>query len=293
MANLFNGQQNSISYAELEAAALVGYEAQIRQWQQEYAKFVNDKLNPMWLLAIGAGAKQFELKHGKPLDDSDFFVKNWLNNHAGPFITNINAETRQAIKSILYYCQDQQINPKQIAQAIRPMIGLTQQQAIANLRYKEHVKRTLLRDHPRMSEAKAEERAQRAALKYSSQQQRYRAETIARTELAFAYNRGAHESVRQAVANGLMGRCEKVWETAGTQITCGRCIELNGKVVGFDDKFFDSKFDLGETPPLHPRCRCVIIYREIDTPRLHSTSNNGKINNMNENIVPACKTSNI
>ena len=278
LANLFNGQQNSISYAELEAAALAGYEAQIRQWQQEYAKFVNDKLNPMWLLAIGAGAKQFELKHGKSLDDSDFFVKNWLNNHAGQFITNINAETRQAIKSILYYCQDQQMNPKQIAQAIRPTIGLTQQQAIANLRYKEHVKRTLLKDHPRMSEAKAEERAQRAALKYSSQQQRYRAETIARTELAFAYNRGAHESVRQAVANGLMGRCEKVWETAGTQRTCGRCMELNGKVVGFDDKFFDSKFDLGETPPLHPRCRCVIIYREIEKPMLHSTSNNSKIN---------------
>ena len=280
LANLFNGQQNSISYAELEAAALAGYEAQIRQWQQEYAKFVNDKLNPMWLLAIGAGAKQFELKHGKSLDDSDFFVKNWLNNHAGQFITNINAETRQAIKSILYYCQDQQMNPKQIAQAIRPTIGLTQQQAIANLRYKEHVKRTLLRDHPRMSEAKAEERAQRAALKYSSQQQRYRAETIARTELAFAYNRGAHESVRQAVANGLMGRCEKVWETAGTQRTCGRCMELNGKVVGFDDKFFDSKFDLGETPPLHPRCRCVIIYREIETSRRNSL----QINETNSTI---------
>ena len=94
--------------------------------------------------------------------------------------------------------------------------------------------------------------------------QRYRAESIARTELAFAYNRGAHESVRQAVSNGLMGVCEKVWETAGSHRTCGRCMELNGKVVGFDDKFFDSKYDTGETPPLHPRCRCVIIYREIE-----------------------------
>lgn len=83
LVNLFNGQQNSISYTELEAAALTGYETQIRKWRQEYAKFVNEKLNSMWILAMSAGAKQFEQKHGKPLDDSDFFVKNWLNNHAG------------------------------------------------------------------------------------------------------------------------------------------------------------------------------------------------------------------
>ena len=47
-------------------------------------------------------------------------------------------------------------------------------------------------------------------------------------------------------------------------------MELNGKVVGFDDKFFNSKYDTGELPPLHPRCRCVIIYREIEGSRRNS-----------------------
>ena len=62
-------------------------------------------------------------------------------------------------------------------------------------------------------------------------------------------------------------------------------MELNGKVVGFDDKFFDSKYDTGELPPLHPRCRCVIIYREIESPVLRSASRNGKINTVATNIL--------
>ena len=133
--HVFNGQQRAISYRELEEASLSGFEMQIRQWQEDYAKFVNDKLNPMWLLAIRAGAKQFENRHGMILNDSDVFVKRWLEIHAGQFITNINLETRQAIKSILYYCQDQRMDQRQIAQAIRPVIGLTKQQASANEKY--------------------------------------------------------------------------------------------------------------------------------------------------------------
>ncbi|MBR6013354.1 MAG: hypothetical protein IK062_06190 [Selenomonadaceae bacterium] len=48
-------------------------------------------------------------------------------------------------------------------------------------------------------------------------------------------------------------------------------MDLSGTVVGFDDKFFDSNVTDGQTPPLHPRCRCVIVYREIDAPRGKNT----------------------
>ena len=264
--NIFKQQQQAITYAELEAAFLSGYESQIRQWQADYAEFINEKLNPLWLAAMHAGAQTINQQFGQILDDSDEFVKRWLENHGGQLITLISEETRQAIRNVLSYCHSEGMTAKEIAQAIRPTIGLNARQATANLRYREHVKQTLLRDNPRMSEETANNRAQAAALKYAGKQHRYRADMIAQTELAFAYNRGAHESIRQAVNNGLMGRCEKVWSTAGTNRVCGRCRDLSGKVVGFDDKFFNSRFDLGETPPLHPRCRCVIIYREIEAP---------------------------
>ena len=54
-----------------------------------------------------------------------------------------------------------------------------------------------------------------------------------------------------------MGRCELVWTTAGTNRVCSRCLALKGSVVGYTD-------ESGVTlPPLHPRCRCAIAYREV------------------------------
>lgn len=270
LAKIFKDQQNSITYAELEKAAAAGFENEIRKWQEEYAKFVNEKLNPLWLFSIRQGAKHFSEKYQNIFYDSDRFVKDWLNKHAAEFVTNINAETRQAIKSILAYGQDNGMSVKEIAKMIRPTIGLNVRQAAANLNYQNTVRENLLKNNPRMTQAKAEEKAQSAALKYASKQHRQRAEMIAHTELSFAYNRGAHESVRQAMSNGLMGSCEKVWTTAGTNRVCGRCMDLSGTVVGFEDKFFNSSVTDGQTPPLHPRCRCVIVYREIDSPKFPS-----------------------
>ena len=66
-----------------------------------------------------------------------------------------------------------------------------------------------------------------------------------------------HMGVSQSIADGYMGRCEMVWTTAGTNRVCGRCLELKDKVVGHTD-------ESGVTlPPLHPRCRCAIMYREV------------------------------
>ena len=49
--------------------------------------------------------------------------------------------------------------------------------------------------------------------------------------------------------------------TAGTNRVCSRCLALKDTVVGYTD-------ELGVLlPPLHPRCRCAIIYDEVGTPR--------------------------
>ncbi len=68
--------------------------------------------------------------------------------------------------------------------------------------------------------------------------------------------------VSQAISDRLMGRCEMVWTTAGTNRVCSRCLALKDKVVGHTD-------ESGVTlPPLHPRCRCAIMYNEVgDKPR--------------------------
>ena len=100
-------------------------------------------------------------------------------------------------------------------------------------------------------------RADKAALRYAGKQHRERADMIVNTELAFAYNRGADIGIKRAIKDGFMGKCEMVWTTAGTNRVCPRCLALKDKVVGHTDE------DGVTLPPLHPRCRCAIMYREI------------------------------
>ena len=74
---------------------------------------------------------------------------------------------------------------------------------------------------------------------------------------------------QQSIANGYMGKCKMVWSTAGTNRVCSRCMELSGKVVGTTE---DSR---APVPPLHPRCRCTIIYNEIEPAKLNNPKPRG------------------
>ena len=76
-----------------------------------------------------------------------------------------------------------------------------------------------------------------------------RAETIARTETAYADVQGSLEGYR---ASGVV--VAKVWITAPD--CCDECEALNGVTVDLDEPFPD---DGGDGPPLHPRCRCDVL----------------------------------
>jgi SPP1 gp7 family putative phage head morphogenesis protein len=77
-----------------------------------------------------------------------------------------------------------------------------------------------------------------------------RAETIARTETAYADIQGNLEGYR---ASGVVSG--KEWIVAQDEM-CEDCEGLNGIVVGLDEQFPD---DGGDGPPLHPNCRCDIL----------------------------------
>jgi SPP1 gp7 family putative phage head morphogenesis protein len=85
---------------------------------------------------------------------------------------------------------------------------------------------------------------------------KYRAEIIARTETSRASNRAALEGYRQS---GVVRR--KVWMTAPG--CCDECAALDGTVIGLDEEFFDTDYESGDGPPLHPNCRCAVA-PEID-----------------------------
>lgn len=250
---------NEFSYDELAAVIQSGQLDALIDWQGRYASVVNDTLTPIWLAAIAAASAK--ATRGKTvLSDSDWYVQSWIQSRGGELISQLSEESRRAVMSIILRGQELHMAPRDVAKGVRPLIGLTERQVQANANYRDKVYQQYIDGGATPSTAAA--RADKAAIKYAGKQHRYRAETIVLTENAFAYNRGAHMGVSQSIANGYMGRCEMVWTTAGTNRVCSRCLALKDTVVGHTD-------ESGVTlPPLHPRCRCAIMYREVGTPRV-------------------------
>lgn len=111
-----------------------------------------------------------------------------------------------------------------------------------------------------------ERKAREAASKYAERQQRYRAETIARSEIAQAYNHGADAFVREAVTAGNLPEMEKEWSTALNGHVCASCAALEGAKIGMDDEFktVSGRREITTSiPPLHPRCKCAVKYVRV------------------------------
>lgn len=253
------------SYAELENLIMSGGLNDLIDWQSRWAEVVNETFTPAWLAAISAAAKK-ATKGKIILDDSDIDVKNWLKTRGGELITVLSEESKKAVAMVILRGQAEKVLPKKIAQQIRPLIGLNERQAQANMTYRQRVYQNLLASG--LPPVTAEARAAKAALRYAGKQHRERADMIVNTELAFAYNRGADIGIKRAIKDGFMGRCEMVWTTAGTNRVCQRCLALKDKVVGHTDE------DGVTLPPLHPRCRCAIMYREVS--EKNNSAANGK-----------------
>lgn len=270
----WTNQQNAITYKEIREAIMNGHmsESTFQQWQQDYSKMVSDKLSPVWVKAMETASLGVQEQH-----DSFFFdhtwpgVTKWVQEHGAEFVTNISTEQKNAVSALIARAYSKGESAEELSRAIRPCIGLTQRQAIANANYYDHVKDSLLKNNPGMKEATAAKKAQEAAAKYAAQQHRYRANMIAETEMAFAYQHGEYEAVKMAQAQGLMGVVEKVWSTAYDDGVCDICNGLEGQTIGIDDDF---NFKLNKllfggqrlTPPAHPQCRCAVEYREISPP---------------------------
>ncbi len=87
--------------------------------------------------------------------------------------------------------------------------------------------------------------------------EKWRAERIARTETITAQERGNREVYKEA------GLEKKIWlanpdccAPRGIPSDAGKtfCSELDGKVVGIDEPFFNDDYGDGQCPPLHPNC---------------------------------------
>lgn len=276
LCGFWQDQSSAISYQELRQAVLDGAlsEQTMREWQHDYSVLVKNSLAPMWKAAMMAGPS------GQPVFDGKNFelnmqtpgVLNWINERGAEFVTASTVEQREAIAALLEKKIRDEHTVDELAKMIRPCIGLTDGQAKANVKFYDNIVKTLTEEHPRMSKESIRKKALDASTKYAERQHRQRALTIAHTESAFAYNRGADQGVRQAMDTGLLGLCVKVWSTSGDENVCATCNSLEGTEIGMDESFdFKGRVLFSGhkmLPPAHPMCACAIEYREIEAPRV-------------------------
>lgn len=274
-------QGKVFSYKEIREAILEGTvsEETMRLWRQDYTKLVADKMYPMWLNAISAGVKGQpifdDLPHGFSFDTGVPDVVSWITSRGSAFVTSVTEEQKRAINALLLKGVTNKFSTDELARTIRPCVGLTEGQAKANIRYYNSIKERLAKDHPRMKKESIERKARERQLIYAEKQHRQRAYTIAHTEMAFAFNKGMDETIRQAQAKGLMGQMKKKWVTAGTGNVCSICEEFGD----MDSIEMDMDFSVvigkkikrtitAPIPPAHPRCRCAVQYVEVEPPNL-------------------------
>jgi SPP1 gp7 family putative phage head morphogenesis protein len=163
------------------------------------------------------------------------------------FVTEVTAETRLALRTVVSRAFTEGIPPREAARLVRPLIGLTSRQAQAVL-----ARRTDL-----VAAGLSRVAAARDAAAYAAKLLRYRATLIARTEIMRASNDGELSAWREAQRMGLLGRAEKVWIVTPDDRLCPRCRPLDGARAPLGSPFITLRGRL-DGPPLHPSCRCTI-----------------------------------
>lgn len=265
-AKVLNNQKNYVTYADLRKA-IVNEELDKHiydEWNQEYSRFINEKLYPKWLKAMQEGSKEVKLKRNEfVFNPYEKLTQKWLDKHGAELITQITDTQRQAINALIKRAEYFEGSPDSLAMLIRPTIGLNKPQTIANYNYYNTVYNGFLKANPKMRKETAEKKARDKAARYAEKQHHDRARNIARTELSSAYNAGEHYGIKQAQHEGLLGKVMKRSLSAGDGRVCEDCQNLDGIEVGIDEEFPNGYL----FPPYHPSCRDCVEYIEIEPPK--------------------------
>ena len=257
LVNLWKDQGDAITYKELREAILVGEisEDYLAEWREDYSRFVTKRLLPEWEKAMAAAAANINADHPEwRYNPSAIGMYEWVQTRGAEFVTSVSETQIEGLRAVIRNAATlHTMSVDELARAIRPMVGLTLQQSIANLRYYEKL----------IGNGIKPKRALDLSIRYGARQHRYRAFMISRTELAFGYNKGMYEGVKQAQKDGYVGEARKVWATALDERVCDYCRTLEGKEIALDDEFdFKTKLTspgIKLMPPAHVNCRCTTL----------------------------------
>ena len=266
LVRFWKDQAAVLTYKELRKIAVNEEfpEEIMKDWRQDYSRLLRDKMTPVWEEAVKAGIQSNPVLQGMRFDTREL-VGDWITEHTAEMVTRVTDDQVKAIRYIVGESVTYKMGADETARYIRPIVGLTEQQTAANIKYYNNIKEQMAADHPRMKTGSIEQKARDAAAKYASKQHRTRADTIARTEIITAYHEGNDRGVRECIYDGRLPKMKKVWSTSLDAKVCSACQALEGVELDMDGEFSAKsgrRIVTTSIPPLHPRCACAVKYVE-------------------------------
>lgn len=215
--------------------------------EAQYTAYINEKVAPRWKQAMVAGSK-LAPANVRELLTADV-ISEWAERRGETLFKGLIDVQQRAVSSLVRAATTTNpLDQKTLASLIAPILGLKQQDVTA-----------LLEAQKLLAAKGLNLDTQRHRLgQMANRRQAIRAERIARTELASAFNGGTQVTMERAEASGAFeGKLVRVWR-AQPGNSCAVCGKLNGKETNMKDPF-DGKYSI---PPAHPSCRCVVLYEE-------------------------------
>ena len=244
---MWGDEAKAITYKELREAILDGSLSldYLRDWQQDYSRFINEAYRPCVERAIAQAATDLRTEYGVHFNDPMFSkVDSFIETRGGQLIRQVTTEQYTAINQLVRQAAlTNTMTVDQLARSIRPCVGLTRRQAQTTKNFYDSL----------IEDGYSEKRAHERQLVYAAKVHRRRAALIAQTEMAYAYSAGWHATVQQNVEDGVLPPdTKKVWLTAEDEKVCDVCGAMNGETVLWNEPFSNGS----EYPPAHPNCRC-------------------------------------
>lgn len=209
-----------------------GFAASIQQVARQAARTKAGATTPgMSFAGVNAYAQEAALRSGARL------------------VREVTNETRVAIRTVVSQAFAQGIPPREAAQLIRPLVGLTRRQALSAAR----VYGDAIADGASRSVARG--LAREAAVRLRTRRSRL----IARTEIIRASSEGQIAGWRFAQQMGNLGpRAKKIWIVTPDDRLCPYCRAMDGETAFIGADFVGTFGEAVSGPPLHPACRCAI-----------------------------------
>ncbi len=259
LESTWTGQQNLLTYEQIQNAYLQGdFSGEVwLAWEQIYSEMILEKMVPLWEAAVTTAVLDISGDFSFTLLPSSDFGGAYYKEYGANLVTNMVGNQREALRNTLWQLyQNENITATAASYYVRPLIGLTNPQMASNAKYYNTVLSQLQEEFPNMSRSQTEARARTLAEKYAAKQHRYRAQMIARTELATLYNAGHDIAVDEAIAMDLLPDMDSIWITTGTENVCERCLSMEGERVPKGKAFSNGV----KYPPAHPHCGCAVMY---------------------------------